>query len=265
MDRPLREAIQAQDLDRCRALLLRGAAKDRAAVGLGDTSGLTALQLAAFHDEEAAQALLAQGIACDLHSACALGLVAEIERLAEAEAFAVLAEHLTPMGFALARAQLTSVRALLGAGDDACRALPRIGFFVWEMKALAGGHGQWQPIHAACAHGYAAHAPRIVAALLAAGADIDAACPLGARAIHLGATYGWLPVLETLLVHGAAVDSPTAPAAPGVWQMSSPEGTAPAFAQTPLALAAREGRLDACRLLIRRGAALDARDSNQLT
>ena len=265
MDLRLQVAILANHLDRCRKLILRDAAWTRATIGLGKHSDLTALQLAALYDEEAARTMLAEGVACDLHSACALGLVADIERLAEPDAQAVLVEHLTPMGFALVRARLESVQALLGAGDDARRALPRIGFFAWELKALAGGHGHWQPIHAACAHGYAADAGRIVTALLAAGADIDAPCPLGELPIHLGATYGWLPVLESLLAHGAGVDSRTTPAAPAIWEMSSPAGTDPAFAQTPLTIAAREGRLDACDLLLQHGADPNVRDSNQST
>ena len=261
MDQSLRDAVAAGDSARCRALLLRGAAQSREAIGLGDHSSLTALQLAALHDEDAAHAMLARGASCDLHSACALGLVSEIERRAEAPALAVLAEHLTPMGFALVRARLEAVQALLRAGDDANRALPRIGFFVWEMKALASAHGHWRPLHAACVHGYAAAAPRIVEALLAAGADVNAPSPLGEVPIHLAATYGWLPVLETLLASGAAVDSRTTAAAPDVWRMSSPAGSSLVFAQTPLALAAREGMAQACRLLLRHGADPNAQDS----
>ena len=263
MDRALREAIEARELETSRTLLLRQAAQSRAAIGLGDHSSLTALQLAALHDDEAAEALLAQGVDCDLHSACALGRTAEIERLAAPSNCAVLAEHLTPMGFALARARLDSVQALLRADDDANRTLPRVGFFVWELEALAAGHGHWQPLHAACVHGYAADAPRIVSALLAAGADINAPCPLGDRPIHLAATYNWLPVLEALLAQGAAVDSHTAPSADVIWRMSSPAGSVPAHGQTPLAVAAREGMADACRLLLRHGADPNARDSNQ--
>ena len=261
MDQSLRDAVAAGDSARCRALLLRGAAQSRAAIGLGDHSSLTALQLAALHDEDAAHALLARGVPCDLHSACALGLVSEIERRAEAPALAVLAEHLTPMGFALVRARLESVQALLLAGDDANRALPRIGFFVWEMKALAAALGHWRPLHAACVHGYAAAAPRVVEALLAAGADVNAPSPLGEVPIHLAATYNWLAVLETLLANGAAVDSRTTAAAPDVWRMSSPAGSPLVFAQTPLALAAREGMAQACRLLLRHGADPNAQDS----
>ena len=265
MDQELRDAVDAGDLETCRTLLLRHAAQSRASIGLGDRSDMTALQLAALHDEETAAALLSRGVACDLHSACALGLVAEIERLAAAGAFAGLAEQLTPMGFALVRGRLDAVQALLRAGDDASRALPRIGFFVWEVEALAAGHGHWLPLHAACTHGYVADAPRIVEALLAAGADVNAPCPLGDRPIHLAAIYNWLPVLEVLLANGAAVDSRTTSAPPAIWQMSSPPSSVPVHGQTPLAVAAREGMLDACRLLLRRGADPNARDSNRST
>ena len=272
MDGALRDAIEARDFWACRALLLRQAAASRAAIGLPARSGLSALQLAALCDDEAAQALLARGAPCDLHSACALGLAADIERLAEApangtarSALAALAENLTPMGFALARGRLAGVQALLRVGDDAERRLPRIGFFSWELAALAAGHGDWRPLHAACAHGYADDAAGIVAALLDAGADIEAPCPPGDRPLHLAATYGWLPVMETLLARGAQLESRTAPTAAAVWELSSPKDAPPAFGQTPLAVAAREGRIDACRALLRHGADPNARDASHAT
>ena len=253
--------LDAGDLAGYRAHILQACAEQRESVGLGAGSDLTALQLAAFYEEGAAARLIERGHACDLHSACALARVDDIARLATAATCGALAELLTPMGFALVRGRLDSVSALLQAGDDPRRALPRIGFFVWELAAHAAGYGHWEPLHAACAHGYAADAAAIVRALIAAGADVEAVCALGERPIHLAATYGWMPVLETLLAAGAAVDAPTAAVPPALWKMAAPRDAAPASQQTPLMVAAREGALEAAALLLRNGARLDARDS----
>ncbi len=145
MDGALRAAAQAGDTGAVRALILRNHAKQRAAVGLGPESDLSALQLASLYDDEAAALLLETGVECDLHSACALGMPDDIARLAALGDLGAVAEHLTPMGFALARARLGAVQALLKAGDDPNRPLRRIAFFVWEVEALAAGHGHWSP------------------------------------------------------------------------------------------------------------------------
>ena len=245
-----------------RVALLDYAEETRRAIGLGADSELSALQLASLYDDEAAGQLLAGGCECDLHSACALGDVAEIRRLASPSAFAVLAEHLTPMGFALVRSRLASVRALLELGDDPNRPLPRIGFFAWEMDALAAGHGGgWLPLHGVCAHGYAGDAPAIATALINAGARLDAPCPLGTLPLHLTAIYAWLPVMHALLGSGADIEARTQPIPSTLWRMSSPEGAELASALTPLMEAAQEGRYDAAWVLLEQGAALDVRDS----
>ena len=265
MNAALRQAAEAGDERRCRELILAQYAKSRRAVGLDADTTLGALQLAALHEPEVAKLLLAAGVQCDLHSACALGMTDAIAGMAGPRSFGVLAEHLTPMGFAIVRAQKHSVDVLLKSGDDANRPLPRIGFFVWEVKALAAGHGRWRPLHAAGAHGYADAAPEIVQALLEHGAALEAPCPLGCRPLHLAACYGWRPVMERLLAAGAAVDSASQAVSPAVWKMAAPEHAEPAFGQTPLAIAAREGSVAALKLLLARGANPNASDSNGQT
>ena len=246
---------------RVKAALLVEHARSRAGVGLDPASDLTALQLASLHDDEVARALLAGGELCDLHSACALGLADQIRRLATTGDFGALAEHLTPMGFALVKTQLAAVRALLRAGDDPNRPLPRIGFFAWELKALGAGHGDWSPLQAACTHGYADDAASIASVLLEAGAERDAPSPLGDRPIHLAAVYGWMPVLETLLAAGADADSRTVPVEDAIWQMSSPVHAERVSDSTPTMVAAREGGVETVRWLLARGADVTARDS----
>lgn len=261
MDSALERAVEAGDLAECRAHILHAHAQNRAAIGLDAHSDLTALQLAALHEPAAAQRLIERGVACDLHSAGALGRAADIQRLATAAACASVAEHLTPMGFALVRGQLAGVRALLDAGDSPHRPLRRVGFFVWEIEALAAGHHRWQPLHAACTHGYAPDAAAIVRTLIKAGADIEAVCVLGERPLHLAATYGWTAVLETLLAAGARIDAPTAAVPNAVWRLASPDSATPVWGQTALMVAAREGAVDAVKMLLEASARLDARDS----
>ena len=261
MDAELAAAIETGDLSRARALILAQHGRDRASIGLPESSTLDVLQLAALHDDAAARRLLATGVECDLHSASGLGLSEVIGRLANDEALNTVAEHLTPMGFALALGSLEGVRALLAAGDDPNRRLGRIGFFAWEIDALAADYDGWRPLHGACAHGYAEDAAAIVTTLIENGADIEAPCPLGEQPLHLAATYGWMPVLETLLAAGASVDSRSAPVARAFWRMVAPSHFEPVHNQTPLMVAVREGRLDAATRLLRAGADLDARDS----
>lgn len=261
MDTELAAAIEAGDLARCRALILAHSAADRASVGLPADSTLDVLQLATLHDAEAAKLLLANGVACDLHSASGLGLGEHIRRLANEETLDARAEHLTPMGFALLRGSLQGVRGLLAAGDDANRPLSRIGFYAWELDALTAGRRDWLPLHGGCAHGYADHAAAIVTALIEGGADVERPCPSGARPLHIAATHGWMTVSATLLAAGAGVDSRTTPVSSAIWRMAAPSGAAPVHDQTPLMIATREGHLEAAKLLLRSGADLAARDS----
>ena len=255
------QAIERNDWDGVRAALLEQQRESRAAVGLGIASRLSALQLAALYDVEAAQRLLRHGLPCDVHSAAALGRLDDLRR--HPTQFGDLAEHLTPMGFALLKGRLDSVEALLDAGDDANRALPRIGFFAWELEAA--GSETWAPLHMASAHGYHADAGAIVAVLIRAGAHLAARCPLGETPLHLAATFGWRPVMVCLLANGANIDEETVPIAPTVHDLAAPKHAAAARRQTPLMIAAREGGVDTVAFLVKRGANIQARDSNGAT
>ena len=257
----MHEAIERSDFRRVRALLLEQHRESRAGVGLGTTSPLSALQLAALHDTDAARRLLDRGVSCDVHSAAALGRLDDLRR--QATHFGDLAEHLTAMGFALLKGRLDSVQALLDTGDDAERPLPRIGFFVWELKAL--GSETWSPLHMASAHGYHGDAGAIVAALIGGGASVTARCPLGETALHLAATFGWRPVMECLLAGGANIDEETAPTSPAIHALAAPKHAPVSHSQTPLMIAAREGSVETVAYLVEHGANVHARDSNGAT
>lgn len=244
-----------------RAELLRRHREARASVGLPDSSSLSALQAAALYDPPLASRILARGAPCDVHSAAALGRTGDIA--GAAGRFGDLAEHLPPMGFALLKGQAASVRALLDAGDDPERELPRIGFFVWEMKVL--GKGSWTPLHMACCHGYAPAAADLVSLLLERGADPQRHCALGEGALHLAATFGWRPVMSVLLDAGAPIDAATGPARAGFPDVAQPASAETAHAQTALMIAVREGGKNTVRFLLERGADVHAADSNGAT
>ena len=261
MDEELDQLLARADWDGVRTYLLEENRQSRASVGLPAASPLSALQLAALHDAELAERLLDRGLPCDVHSAAALGRLDDLRQ--RATHFGDLAEHLTPMGFALLKGRLDSVEALLVAGDDPNRPLPRIGFFVWELKAL--GSRTWSPLHMASTHGYHADAGAIVAALVHGGAYLTARCPLGETPLHLAATFGWRPVMECFLANGANIEEVTAPVAPIIHDLAAPEDAPYTYSQTPLMIAAREGSVETAALLVERGADIHARDSNRAT
>ena len=203
--------------------------------------------------------MLASGTKCDLHSACALGLDDQIAGLSKTADLAKEVDGLPPLGWALISAQVSATKTLLECGDIPDRKLPRIGFFVWEIEAE--GEGEWRPIHLAVTHGYALQAPQLTRVLAKAGADLDVPCVLGELPLHLACTYGWMAVINELLILGAHVDSRTVPCSEQVRRLSSPESEPEDHDVTSLMVAAREGKLETAELLLERGADVNARSA----
>ena len=264
MEAPLQAAVDAHRYDEVRSILLANAREKRSCVGLDESSDLSALQAAALYDTEVAGALIQAGVDVDLHSACALGLEKRIEEcIAENPgALATHADHLTPMGTAILRGQVTSVRALLNGGDDPNRPLPRVGWFEWEMEAARDGPFGWTPLHQASLHGYHASVCDVIRALVSAGADLDAICGLGEAAIHLAATTGVsVPVLRTLVEVGADLDARTTAPREQTPDSATPSQDPGGHRITPLMVAVREGHVDVVEFFIASGADLDAVDS----
>lgn len=243
--------------------LLESKRESRAGVGLSNETDLSPLQVAALYEPETARAMLAAGIQCDLHSACALGLNDLIVGLARTTDLSEEADGLPPLGWALLSAQVGSTTALLECGDDPNRVLTRIGFFVWETDATS--EGDWRPIHLSVTHGYSLHARKLTQALVQAGARLDIPCVLGEFPMHLACTYGWQAVIEELLELGAGVDSRTVPCSNKVLRLASPEGEQADHDITPLMVAAREGKAETAKLLLNRGANVNARSANNRT
>lgn len=239
--------------------LLESKCESRAAVGLSTQTDLSPLQVAALYDRETAHEMLATGIECDLHSACALGLVDQITTLARATDLSEEVDGLPPLAWALLTSQVSATETLLNCGDKPDRKLKRIGFFVWETEAR--GEGEWQAIHLAVTHGYSAQARRLTEVLVRAGAQLDVPCVLGELPLHLACTYGWVAVISELLTLGADVDSRTFPCGEKIRRLSSPEGAPADHYVTPLMVAAREGKVETAKLLLEWGADVNARSA----
>ena len=252
-----------RDWDAVAKDLLESKSESRAGVGLSAETDLTTLQIAALYEPEIAHTMLAAGLTCDLHSACALGLSDQIVRLSRTTDLSEEADGLPPLGWALLSAQVGATKTLLECGDDPNRVLTRIGFFVWETEAK--GEGEWRPIHLAVTHGYSAHARELTNVLVHSGANLDSACVLGEFPMHLACTYGWQEVIEELLELGADVDSRTAPCSEKVRKLSSPEGEQADHDITPLMVAAREGKADTAKLLLDRGSNVNALSAKKRT
>ena len=259
--------MKPHELETIRTKILEQAAKKRSQVGLNLETDLSVLQAAALYDRAVARQLLEQGVECDLHSACVLGDREQIARLADAKPTALeeCVDHLPPLGFAILTQQLESVEALLAAGDSPNRPIARCGWFVWETEAIESDAASWTPLQQAALHSYSAVSHEIARRLLEARADTDAFCVLGEQAIHLAATTGPTPVIQTLVEHGASVDSRSRPTSDSVWRMSTSPQHARAHGLTPLMVATREGHTETVDCLLDLGGSLDAVDSNGWT
>lgn len=260
----IESAVSDGNWELLRTLILQKHAKSRQHVGLDESCELTAFQLVALYEPDCTDALLAAGLACDLHSACALGREDLIKKEIDSEKLGLDSEYLTPMGCAIIRGQQRSVRALLSHGDNPNRPTKRAGFFVWEIEAL--NHIGWTPLHLASLHGYIESAPAIVKCLVEAGANIEQPSPLGCSPLGLASIYSWTDVMETLLDLGANINSESQMESDLVWRLSAPsQVSVRSFGLTPLMIAVGEGQEKAVKLLIDRGCRVDHQDSSGST
>ena len=247
--------------------LLESNRESRASVGLGEPTDLSPLQVAALYEPPIAMKMLEDGVEIDLHSACGLGLIDEIQRLANETRFSQHIDLLTPMGFALLKSQPEAVVKLLECGDDPNRPLRRIGFFVWEIDAIDSNleEQEWRPIHMAATHGYFDDASKSIDALVRFGADVHAFSVLGEQAIHLAATYGWHNVLDSLISHGCDIVARTTGCSPQIHQLASPNDVEDEVELTPLMIAAREGKDETMKYFIEKGADVQLESSKKRT
>jgi ankyrin repeat protein len=185
MTTPLFEAIKQGDAGRVRDLL----ASDRALLSARNQQGASAISVAVYHGKpEIARIFTGLGAPLDLFEACALGDLARVQTLVEADPAA--SSSFSPDGYpALALAAFFGhggvVRLLLSRGAN--------------VNASARNAMKVAAIHAAAAR----RDPSIVAMLLDAGADPNAAQQRGFRPIHASAQSGDEETARLLVHRGA--------------------------------------------------------------
>jgi ankyrin repeat protein len=191
LDRELREALGADQLDASLALIRRGAAVDTRTA-----SGRTALMLAAGRGEVAAVAeLLRRGAdiqAVNRNGGTALMYAAVHPAPGSARlllAWGARPNHVSANGWsaltvAAAKGRVAIVRALLAANADA------------GVRDLYG----WTPLMRAIDNG---HSDTVATLLEAPGAAVNATNDAGLNALHIAAANGAVATTRLLLEHGA--------------------------------------------------------------
>ncbi len=150
------DSIRAGDIDAVRAAIK----EDPGAAAARDENGLSAVRAALYvHKQDVADVLLEAKPELDVFDAAAAGDVDRLTELLDADPELVGAwseDGYTPLHFAAFFARGPAVRLLLDRGAD--------------MGAVSRNDMEVQPLHSAVA----ANAREVVAALLLAGADVNA-------------------------------------------------------------------------------------------
>ena len=166
--------------------------------------------------DELATLLAAQPV-LTLFEAAALGDAARVREIARAEPASLAGR--SPDGW-----PALHLAAHFGHGD-AVDALLAAGA---DVRALSDNHEANTALHASLA---GRKSVRIVAALLARGADVNARAAEGYTPLHIAAFEGDVPLIDTLLAHGATAEA------------RADDG------QTALAIAEQRGHAQAARRL----------------
>ena len=182
---PLFDAIEAGNAGDVASLL----AGDPSLAGSRSPTGVSALLWARYRGHaDVVDALLASGPVLDVFDAAALGRLARLAELVDADpgqANAWSADGFTPVGLAAFFGQPETVRFLLGRGAD--------------VRAVARNAMRVQPLHAATA----ARDAESVRLILEAGADPDAEQQGGWTALMAARRHGDEEIVDLLLAHGA--------------------------------------------------------------
>jgi ankyrin repeat protein len=232
--------------------------------------GATLLQLTSFVRPEFAPVLLEQGVAVDLHSACALGDVESVKRLLSDDPDSIKREVDTYLPIQFALRHPPALRILLQQGEHARRAIKKLAWFEWEDQAAERGLSNWRPIHMlALGRG---DEPHIVTAELLRefGADLsETSSPFGEAPVHVAATYNRTHLLRWFADQGCDVNTPTADTGynPATLNLFDAVPFAPFYTsgQTPLMIALGEGHAEAVHVLLELGASVNVVDSSGFT
>lgn len=231
--------------------------------------GMTLLQLASFRERKPGnpyQILLDHGAAIDLHSACGLGMLDEIERILRErpESLGEQVGTYFPMQFAITAGRPEVVKLLVERGDDVNRDLKKVAYFGWEDETIDQDYIPWKPIHMASLWGFGKERVPVAQALASAGADLHAHSPLdGFQPIHLVAMPNRVAMIEFFVAQGIDVDSRTSECAN--IDLSNETGPLRGFGCTALMVAAAEGFSEATECLLRLGADPNAENNEGLT
>ncbi len=179
------ESIKAGDIDAVKAAI----ADDPSVAGARDENGLSAVRAAVYaHKQEIADALLEAKPELDIFDAAAVGDVDRLNELLDEDADLVKAyseDGYTPLHFAAYFSRGPAVRLLLDRGAD--------------VGAVAKNDMEVQPLHSAVA----AQAREVVAALLRAGADVNARQQGGITPFMAAEEHEDEEMVRLLMDHGA--------------------------------------------------------------
>ncbi|GAB5404858.1 MAG: hypothetical protein Aurels2KO_30890 [Aureliella sp.] len=219
---------------------------------------MTLLQLASVREREkgnTAKVLLERGALLDLHSACGLGHLEQIDRLVGERPGRINEQVDTyfPIQLAITAGRASSIERLMQHGEDANRELRKVAYFGWEDDARSQDYTPWRPIHMAALWGFNSARIPVAQELAAAGADLNALSPLdGFRPIHLLAMSNRVEMIRWLVGCGVEVDSRTDRC--DIIELVDEPGPMKGLSNTPLMVAAAEGFADATACLIELGA-----------
>ena len=185
----LQTAIRERNAARVREIL--AAAPDLA--GTRPPTGPSALLLAAYMGGGEIADLLRSRVAPDACEAAALGAVSELKQLLDehpARTNARSGDGWTPLHLAGFFGRREAAELLLARGGS--------------LSAISGGAEKNQPLHAALA---GACDPVIVRALVAHGADVNAAAAADYTPLHVAASRGNAELVRFLVESGARTDA----------------------------------------------------------
>lgn len=183
------EAVKAGDAARVAEL-----AKSQPDLASARTeAGVSAVLLATYYRHASvAEALIAAGAALDIFDASATGRAERVSEWLTTDPSLLNAyapDGFMPLGLAAFFGRKDAFDVLLAAGA--------------EVNQTANNATRVRPLHAALAQGDPEAAYPMAAALLAAGAQVNAAQEGGWTPLHEAARHGYLALTELLLAHGA--------------------------------------------------------------